>query len=182
MHAQIRLRILRRDSDSCFLSVRKLPPGRHSWLQHFLGWRSCRRTSNHSNSHRDTPGLEREMSPVHRLRRIRGLRDLAEFPFTKIQPPEFRVRVASAPPQLLLRVIITTSDLSALRTYYPVKVLQVFPHLSCAVCEVPAAEIRHLAASDLVDSIQNDYLKVDVVHGFHLTNRNPPTMGPGAPR
>ena len=28
------------------------------------------------------------------------LRELAEFPFTKIEPADFRVRIASAPPQM----------------------------------------------------------------------------------
>jgi hypothetical protein len=111
-----------------------------------------------------------------------GLRDLAEFPFSKIQPEDFRVRIASASPKLLTRVIITTSDPTALAKFYQVKILQAFPHLSCVLCEVAAGEIRRLASSDLVDSIQNDYLKVDVGHGFHLTNAHPRIMGPETPR
>ena len=112
----------------------------------------------------------------------RKLRELAEFPFTKIQPYDFRVQIASAHPQMLARVIITTSDPTALAKFYEVKVLQAFPHLSCVVCEVEAGEVRRLAASDLVDSIQNDYLKLDVGRGFHLTNAYPRVMGPGTPR
>jgi len=113
---------------------------------------------------------------------MKRLRDLAEFPFTKIQPDDFRVQIASAHPQLLTRVIITTSDPVALAKVYQVKVLQAFPHLSCVLCEVEAGEIRRLAGSDLVDSIQNDYLKLDVGRGFHLTNAYPRIVGPGTPR
>jgi hypothetical protein len=113
------------------------------------------------------------------MRQRNRLGELAEFPFTKIQPRDFRVRIASASPQLLTRVIITTSDPTALAKFYPVKVLEAFPHLSCVLCEVEAGEIKRLAGSDLVDSIQNDYLKVDVGHEFHLTNKHPSVMGPG---
>jgi hypothetical protein len=106
-------------------------------------------------------------------------KELGEFPFTKIEPKDFRVRVAAAPPQMLARVIITTSDPSELTKFYPVKILQAFPHLSCVVCEVPAGEIKRLANSDLVDSIRNDSMRVDVGYGFSLTNSNSRPMGPG---
>jgi hypothetical protein len=112
----------------------------------------------------------------------RGLRELAEFPFTKINPYDFRVQIASAPPTMLTRVLITTSDPTSLAKCYPVKVLQLFPHLSVAVCEVPAGELRKLVESDLVDGIQNDVMKLDVGFGFHLTNSYPRIMVPRAAR
>ena len=110
------------------------------------------------------------------------LKELAEFPFTKIHPPDFRVQIASAPPTMLTRVLITTADPTSLAQHYPVKVLQLFPHLNVAVCEVPAGELRRLAESDLVEAIQNDVVKLDVGFGFHITDSYPGIMVPRAAR
>ena len=104
------------------------------------------------------------------------LRELAEFPFTKIQPPDFRIQIASArPPTLLTRVFVGTTEPVSLRRQPSLRVIREYAHLGLVVCELPTEKVVDLARLDSVSSVWKDDVRL------HYPNPRPIPMGTGPP-
>ena len=86
----------------------------------------------------------------------RRLRELAEFPFTKIQPRSFRMQIASAPPKRLTRILVGTLDVDELKQVAAVHVVRVYDHLGFVLCELPACSVAVVASLPSVASIWDD--------------------------
>jgi hypothetical protein len=104
------------------------------------------------------------------------LRELAEFPFTKIQPPDFRVQIASARPSLFTRVFVETTNPSQLAMLPLVHVVRDLSHLGFVVCELPLRQVTDLARLESVGSVWKDDVR------FHYPNPRPIPLGTGPAR
>lgn len=87
-------------------------------------------------------------------------RELSEFPFRKLNPPDFAVRLTGmAEPELHepLRVWVETTNISRVVSLCGyVKVLMACPWIDFVLLETTGRDLGRLTASDLVRSVWND--------------------------
>jgi hypothetical protein len=94
-----------------------------------------------------------------RASRIR--RELAEFPYGKLEPLDFRLEIAGAEKRdlenRLIRVWVELADVrKVLKVAGFARVIEKFPHINFVYVETYASELGFLVASDLVRSVWND--------------------------
>ena len=88
-------------------------------------------------------------------------RELGRFPFTKLKPRSFRVRIASLTEQELekhpVRIWIETEDIAkVVKIADSARILRTYPHLDLIYLEAYASQLASLVASELVRSVWND--------------------------
>jgi len=88
-------------------------------------------------------------------------RELAAFPFTKLNPPDFRVEIAGLAERELerrpVKVWVEVDDIGkVLKIAGFARVLRSYPHLNYVYLETYVRELASLVASDLVRSVWND--------------------------
>jgi len=88
-------------------------------------------------------------------------RELADFPFGKLYPADFRTQIASIPERDLekhpVRVWVETENIAkVIKLAGSARVLRVYPHLNYVLLQTYASELAGLVASDLVRSVWND--------------------------
>jgi hypothetical protein len=89
------------------------------------------------------------------------LRELGEFPFTKLRPLSFRVEIASLQDEELqtrkIRVWVETKDTAKIvKSVGFARVIRAYPHLNYVYLETYAHELASLVENDLVRSVWND--------------------------
>jgi hypothetical protein len=89
------------------------------------------------------------------------IRELGEFPFTKLRPLSFRVEIASLQDEELhtkkIRVWVeTTNTAKIVKSIGFARVIRAYPHLNYVYLETYAHELASLVENDLVRSVWND--------------------------
>jgi hypothetical protein len=89
------------------------------------------------------------------------IRELGEFPFTKLRPLSFRVEIASLQDKELrtkkIRIWVETNDTAKIvKSVGFARVIRAYPHLNYVYLETYAHELASLVENDLVHSVWND--------------------------
>lgn len=88
-------------------------------------------------------------------------RELGQFPFSKLHPQSFRVKIAGLSERELeaypVKIWVETEDISKIvKIAGSVRIIRTYPHLNLVYLEAYASQLASLVKSQLVRSVWND--------------------------
>jgi hypothetical protein len=119
---------------------------------------------------------------------VNRIRELGEFPFSKLKPVDFRLKIAGLPDRELqmrkIKVWVETSDIvKVVKLVGFGRVIRAYPHLDYVYLETYANELASLVESELVRSVWNDVpVKAEASLGFIYADRGAATVAARAQR